>query len=353
MEDSILSPDGKSEWTGSEWVPVGTQTQHTSGANVYTQQKIVDSVIMGNLTSQTIVQNSPEDMAKAMVLALEQIGFVGNIQTSNPSNQQMSNVKNLLKAGDELTSRGVKIQGSTDLKLGNAARLTGRYQAAMEYYQRALDTFRAESNRSGEADAMINIGYLALNQGDAPKAYSVFRDAQAMKLELGDKNGEADVILAMANLALIGNEYDQAQHLFSQALKIKEEHSDENGVAIALIGIGNILESKKDYQAAQLHYRQGLIIKRKQKDLEGEAIILANLATVAEHLGNTSDAQRLTNESVAIKRQIGDRRGEAFSHIQLASQAKTRGDLVEAERLYKMALKMKKKLCLMLENSMS
>ena len=172
MVERKLSQDGKSEWTGSEWVPVGTETQHVSGANVYTQQKIVDSVIMGNLTSQTIVQNSPEDMAKAMVLALEQIGFVGNIQTSNPSNQQMSNVKNLLKAGDELTSQGVTIKGSTNLKLGNAARLTGRYQAAMEYYQRALDTFRAESNRSGEADALINIGYVALNQGDVQVSYT-------------------------------------------------------------------------------------------------------------------------------------------------------------------------------------
>ena len=284
MVERTLSPDGKSEWTGSEWVPVGTDVQHTSGANVFTHQKIVDSVIMGDLTSQTIVQNSPEDMAKAMVMALEQMGFSGNIQNSNPSNQQMSGVKNLLKAGDELTSRGVKVQGSTDLKLGNAARLTGRYQAALDSYQRALQTFRAEGNRSGEADAMINIGYVSLNQGDVGNAYENFRTAQAIKLELGEKNGEADVILAMANLALTGNEYDQAQDLFSQALTIKESHADENGVAIALIGLGNILETKKEYQAAQMHYRQGLIIKRKQKDLEGEAIILSNLATVAEHL---------------------------------------------------------------------
>ena len=300
MVEPKLSPDGTSEWTGTEWVPVGTTVQHASGANVFTHQKIVDSVIMGDLTSQTIVQNSPEDMAKAMVMALEQIGFVGNIQTSNPSNQQMSNVKNLLKAGDELTSQGVKVQGSTDLKLGNAARLTGRYQAAMDSYNRALQTFRNEGNRSGEADALINIGYVSLNQGDAGNAYQNFRDAQSIKAEIGEKNGEADVILAMANLALTGNEYDQAQHLFSQALKIKESHADENGVAVALIGIGNILESKKEYEAAQIHYRQGLLIKRKQKDLEGEAIILANLSTVAERLGNTSDAQRLTLSLIHI-----------------------------------------------------
>ena len=57
MVERTLSPDGKSEWTGSEWVPVGTDVQRTSGANVFTHQKIVDSVIMGDLTSQTIVQN--------------------------------------------------------------------------------------------------------------------------------------------------------------------------------------------------------------------------------------------------------------------------------------------------------
>ena len=281
MVEPRLSPDGKLEWTGTEWVPVGTQTQHVSGANVFTQQKIVDSVIMGNLTSQTIVQNSPEDMAKAMVMALEQIGFVGNIQSSNPSNQQMSNVKNLLKASDEMVSQGIHIQGSTDLKLGNAARLTGRYKAALEYYERALKTFRSEANKSGEADALINIGYVSLNQGEIAQAYADFNNAQAMKHELGEANGEADAILAMANLALAGNEIDQAEQLFSQALNIKEQHKDEHGIAIALIGLGNILELKKDYPAAQLHYRQGLIIKRRQKDLEGEAIILSNLATVA------------------------------------------------------------------------
>lgn len=190
---------------------------------------------MGNLTSQTIVQNSPEDLAKAMVLALEQIGFVGNIQSSNPSQQQMANVKNLLKSSDELASQGVQIQGSTDLKLGNAARLTGRFQAAMDYYERALETFRSERNRSGEADALINIGYVALNQGDLSQAYSDFRNARGMKNEINEPNGEADVILAMANLAFVGNEYDQAQQLFNEALKIKQEFNDENGIAIALI----------------------------------------------------------------------------------------------------------------------
>ena len=41
---------------------------------------IADSVIMGDITQQTIIQNSPEDLAKAMALVLEKLGFVGNSQ---------------------------------------------------------------------------------------------------------------------------------------------------------------------------------------------------------------------------------------------------------------------------------
>ena len=148
---------------------------------------IADSVIMGDITQQTIIQNSPEDLAKAMALVLEKLGFVGNSQQSQISSEKTSSIVNVLKASKFMISSGLKIEGTTELKLGNAARLTGRLSTAMEHYERAISTFRSESNRNGEADALINIGLMSLNQGKVDEAYPALRDAQAIKFELGEE----------------------------------------------------------------------------------------------------------------------------------------------------------------------
>ena len=71
MADHTFSPDGKFMWTGSEWIPAPpSSTETTSSASVSLQ----DSVISGDIN---ITQNNAEDIAAAMVLALEKLGFSG------------------------------------------------------------------------------------------------------------------------------------------------------------------------------------------------------------------------------------------------------------------------------------
>ena len=94
MTDHIISPDGKFMWTGSEWIPAPptTTTETTSSASVSLQDSMVggdiqisqsssspegkvslqDSAIGGDIN---ITQNNAEDIATAMVSALERLGF--------------------------------------------------------------------------------------------------------------------------------------------------------------------------------------------------------------------------------------------------------------------------------------
>ena len=73
MADPIFSPDGKWMWTGSEWIPAPPSSSQSANVNLN------DSVIGGDVN---ITQNNAEDIATAMVQALERMGFSG--QSSPP-----------------------------------------------------------------------------------------------------------------------------------------------------------------------------------------------------------------------------------------------------------------------------
>ena len=73
MTDTIFSPDGKFMWTGSEWDCAPPSLSQSTNVNLN------DSVIGGDIN---ITQNNAEDIASAMVQALERLGFSGQ---STPS----------------------------------------------------------------------------------------------------------------------------------------------------------------------------------------------------------------------------------------------------------------------------
>ena len=79
MVDQILSSDGTWMWTGSEWIPAPPQSTANQSGDIH------DSVVMGDVNqqiTQNITQNNPDDFAKAMVQAFEQMGLSGQ---SSPS----------------------------------------------------------------------------------------------------------------------------------------------------------------------------------------------------------------------------------------------------------------------------
>ena len=68
MSDPVLSPDGKFMWTGSEWIPVPP----TSGNNI----EMKDSVIGGDVISNTTINNDPQMVTEAVIAALQQMGML-------------------------------------------------------------------------------------------------------------------------------------------------------------------------------------------------------------------------------------------------------------------------------------
>ena len=67
MDEPVYSPDGKFLWTGSDWIPAPPE----GGSNILNMQ---DSVIGGDVISNTTINNDPSAVTEAVINALQEMG---------------------------------------------------------------------------------------------------------------------------------------------------------------------------------------------------------------------------------------------------------------------------------------
>ena len=238
MTDPIFSPDGKWMWTGSEWIPAPPTSASSADSTINLQDSMMsgdvnvgqnsddasstinlkDSAMSGDIN---ITQNNAEDIATAMVQALERIGFSGQSSPAELTPSQEAEVEQVLEMSEQLAGHGIEIDPWTEIILGNAAKLAGRTHSAQQHYLRALETFRKNGDRQGEAISLNNLGLIAEIRGDLAEAERLQRESLAIKREIGDRQGEAKSLI---NLGIIMNskgQYDEERRMYTEAVRIQ------------------------------------------------------------------------------------------------------------------------------------
>ena len=240
MADPIFSPDGKWMWTGSEWIPAPPTSASSADSTINLQDSMMSGDVNvdqnSNDTSSTInlkdsamsgdiniTQNNAEDIANAMVQALERIGFSGQSSPAELTPSQEKEVEQVLEMSEQLAGHGIEIDPWTEIKLGNAAKLAGRTHSAQQHYLRALETFRKNGDRQGEAISLNNLGLIAEIRGDLAEAERLQRESLAIKREIGDRQGEADSLVNLAVIAQSRNDPTEQRRLNTEAVRIWRE----------------------------------------------------------------------------------------------------------------------------------
>jgi hypothetical protein len=77
MDDAVISPDGKWMWSGSEWIPAPPKQSSQ-------QVNMQDSVIAGDVISNTTIHNDPSAVTEAVITALRQMGMLGQVVEQAP-----------------------------------------------------------------------------------------------------------------------------------------------------------------------------------------------------------------------------------------------------------------------------
>ncbi|AFY35442.1 tetratricopeptide repeat protein [Calothrix sp. PCC 7507] len=192
----------------------------------------------------------------------------------------------------------------------------GDLQAGLELFQQAIAIFKKYNAKAGEANSLVNIGYVYQRQGEYSKALEFFQQSLAIRKQTKDTQNEWISLSYIGEAYINLGQYQKAQEFYQPALAIVRELKAANpkdssyatSEKTLLADMGALHFRLGQYQKAQEFYQQNLALQKADSDGSanargeriGSAATLNNLGVIAVNLGNYAQAldiyqQALTN----------------------------------------------------------
>ena len=208
-------------------------------------------------------------------------------------------------------------EGWTLNSIGLVYENLSQYEIAIQRYQQSMAIAR-------EIDHSILQGMVSGNLGDIYNVLGQYEDAitlherhLVLALESGNRVGEADALNSLGISYYYLGQYELVIDLFEQSIEIFRAIENSTGVAGVSGDLGFVYYALGQYpQAIELH-QQHLAIAQTLGDRPGEARALNNLGLAYSALGNFEQATNLYQQSLAIFRDLGlrQREGTALNRL--------------------------------------
>lgn len=222
--------------------------------------------------------------------------------------------------------------------LGLAEYQFGRFDEAIAWLQRSIETARAVGARREEALSLGNLGLLFNDRGDLVAAEQAYEDALTIHGELDDWRGAANQIGNLGLLALARGDLDRAIERFHEALGLFMQLEDVRGAANSLNCLGDLHRKRGEIERASECFEHGLALFRDLGDKAGEALVLANLGNLQRASGRLGEAYATFVTVRDLYAGVGDQKGVAATLTNLANVDFARGAIDAAEARYREAL---------------
>ncbi|WP_405582642.1 BTAD domain-containing putative transcriptional regulator [Streptomyces sp. NBC_01190] len=145
---------------------------------------------------------------------------------------------------------------------GSIAHHDHRFAACVEYHRTALDAFRADGDRHGEASALSNLSRAQLSLGDSDAAVTTSRQALAINRELGAGYRIGNTLYTMSIPLTATGQLDEAHNCLTEALQIFRDARQQfwEGVTLYRLAQAHLAADRRRQSAA--HAEQSLAILR-------------------------------------------------------------------------------------------
>jgi len=228
---------------------------------------------------------------------------------------------------------------------GDQEYAAGRYRAALESYETALDQTRAAPDSKREADLVRAIGrmhYLLGHPAEAQKSYDEAIGRYTILLEEARAREDASrlnaVLRELGKLHFFKGEMELAERFLREAIEMAEARGDERIHAAALNNLGGIHYVRGDLEEAFACQRAGFAIRTRLGDDAGLAQSHKNMGILHYRIGESREASEHLNDALTLFRKATDRRGEAVTLRHLGNLHYQEGDHVGAQRHWEASL---------------
>jgi len=262
--------------------------------------------------------------------------------------------------------------GRTEMIFGVIALRTGDWNAAREYFESAIATYRRAGYDAGMASAYNSLGLLHKNHcrfkesarfleqalriaersglfhdsatyvhnlgivhekmGEWDLAEEHYRRALQMNTEVGNTVGKARSLFCLGNLRRKHRDFATAENLIRQALALAVERGFPRETVLSREGLGDLYADRDQLTEALAEYETGLALADQvaiDSDLTVE--LVRRIGDAQLRMGDLEAAGRSGDRALAIARRLGDRIEEACSLRLVGLVAAEAGDLAVAE----------------------
>ncbi|MBT2417457.1 tetratricopeptide repeat protein [Streptomyces sp. ISL-22] len=258
-------------------------------------------------------------------------------------------------------ARGRDPRAEADLNalLGEAYRVAGQQDAALDALRAARDHYARAGDRTAAADMLTRIGYVRQNLGDRDEAVTSCERALAEFTDLGDEFGRAEAeytlgmiwrlrgeyVRALPHLISAGScfqaigytlgearclnltgvilrlqnsSYDEAISLLSMAEELYEAAGDIRGLAHAINNRASVLGlTGRIDDAVAIHGRALDLLRRTRNFAYPDALLVA--ADLRGRQGDHAAAEQHLREALAYYQPAQARLGQARAHLLLSA----------------------------------
>ena len=203
--------------------------------------------------------------------------------------------------------------------LGSAYHRLAKFQEAIEYFNQHLSIAKEVGNRAGEGIAYGNLGSAYHSLGKSQEALENFNKHLSIAKEVGDRAGEGRAYGNLGRAYHRLGKLQEAIEYFNEQLSIAKEVCNRAGEEIAYGNLGAAYQDLGRFQEAIEYHNQTLSIAKEVGDRAGEGAAYGNLATSYQCIGKFQEAIEYYNQNLSIAKEVGGRDIEALAYGNLGS----------------------------------
>ena len=212
-------------------------------------------------------------------------------------------------------------------------------------YDKAREAFtKVLSFDSNRVLALLEIGKVEIESGDAQKGLEYLTRAQAKAIESGNDEERSDILQSMGGAYAALNKYDDAIKNYQDSLDIRRKLGLKKGIADSLQAMASAEAAMGKPDLAQKNYTAALDLRREIGDKAGTGDALNDLAQFYDDRGNYDQALKGFKEALQIEIDVGNENNQGLVLNNIGNTYLSKADYQNARTYFEQALEVREKL---------
>ncbi len=225
------------------------------------------------------------------------------------------------------------LQVALEVRIGEIMWILGNYDQARQSLLVALNLARALNNALGQADALYQLGRIAIRMSQLVDAERFISESLELATEIGNPSAKARAHYGLGVVSWrLGGDFATANMHYQACLELAREAGDTTQTINAVLGLGINAMRMRDYPAAHQYFSDGQKLAIEAGNQERLATIVLNEGEVWRAEGNFLQARNHYHRALSIARIIGEPALATVSQGNLGFTAMQTGETEEAGR---------------------